>query len=58
MSDEEFVLKMMKEGSVDPDKFLSSKVCQLAKKMESSKGTARHIQQLAVDPQAVQINLM
>ena len=54
----EFVSKMINEGSVDLDKFLASKVCHLAKKMESSKVTARHIKQIAGDPQAAQINLM
>ena len=32
--------------------------CHLAKKMESSKATARHIKQVAGDPQVAQINLM
>ena len=56
--DEEFVSKTINEGSVDLDKFPASRVCQLAKKMESSKATARHIKQVAGDPQAAQINLM
>ena len=56
--DEEFVSKTINEGSVDLDKFPVSKVCQLAKKMESSKATARHIKQVAGDPQVAQINLM
>ena len=45
-------------GSVDLDKFPASKVCQMTKKMESSKATARHIKQVVGDPQAAQINLM
>ena len=45
-------------GSVDLEKFPASKVCQLAKKLESSKATARHIRQVAGDLQAAQINLM
>ena len=40
------------------DKFPTGKVRQLAKKMESSKVTARHIKQVASDPQVAQINLM
>ena len=40
------------------DKFPASRVCQLAKKMESSKATARQIKQVASDPQVAQINLM
>ena len=58
LKDEEFVSKTINEGSVDLDKFPTSKVCQLAKKMESSKATARHIKQVAGDPQMTQINLM
>ena len=59
LKDEEFVSKTINEGSVDLDKFPASKVCQLAKKMENSKATARHIKQVAGDPQAAaQINLM
>ena len=50
--------KTINEGSVDLDKFPASRVHQLAKKMESSKATARHIKQVAGDPQAAQINLM
>ena len=58
MRDEEFVSKTISEGSADLNKFPTSKVYQLAKKMESSKATARHIWQVAGDPQAAQINLM
>ena len=47
MKDEDFVSRTINEGSVDLDKFLASKVHQLAKKMESSKVTARHIRQVA-----------
>ena len=49
MRDEDFVSRMINEGSVDLDKFPASKVCQLEKKMESSKATARHIRQVARD---------
>ena len=58
MKDEDFVSRIINGGSVDLDKFPASKVCQLAKKMESSKTTARHIRQVAGDPQAAQINSM
>ena len=58
LKDEDFVSKTINEGSVDLDKFPTSRVHQLAKKMESSKATARHIKQVAGDPQAAQINLM
>ena len=58
LKDEEFVSKTINEGSVDLDKFPASKVCQLAKKMDSSKATARHIKQVMVHPQAAEINLV
>ena len=50
--------KTINEGSVDLDKFPARKVCQLAKKYESSKATARHIKQVAGETQATQIHLM
>ena len=58
LKDEEFVSKTINEGSVDLDKFPASRVCQFAKRMESSEATARHIKQVTGDPQAAQINLM
>ena len=58
MRDEEVVSKMINEGSIDLDRFLASKVHHLAKKMESSKVTARHIKQVSGDPYTAQINLM
>ena len=57
LKDEVFVSKIM-NYSINLDKFLASKVRQLAKKMESSKVTARYIKQVASDPQLAQINLM
>ena len=58
MKDEDFFSRTINEGSVDLDKFPASKVCQLAKKLESSKATTIHIRQVAGDPKAAQINLM
>ena len=58
LHDEEFVSKTISDGSVDLEKFPTSKVRQLAKKLESSKATACHIKQEAGDPQAAQINLL
>ena len=58
LKDEEFVSKTINEGSVVLDMLPASKVCQLAKKMKSSKATARHIKQVAGDPQVAQTNLM
>ena len=43
---------------MDLNRFPASKVHQLAKKVKSSKATARHIKQVAGDPQAALINLM
>ena len=58
LEDEEFVSKTINDSKIDLDKFPTSKVRQHAKKMESSKATARHIKQVACDPQPAQINLM
>ena len=58
LQDEEFVSRTITDGSADLDKVLASRVRQLAKKFESSKATAHHIQQVIGDPQAVQINLL
>ena len=59
LKDEEFVSKTINEGKFGPWQVSSEQVVhQLVKKMESSKATARHIKQLAGDPQAAQINLM
>ena len=57
LKDEEFASKTINDSSIDLEKFLASKVRQIAKKMESSKAT-HHIKQIANDPQATQINLM
>ena len=58
LCDEDFVSRTLTEGSVDLDKFPASRVCQLAKRFESSKATAYHIKQVAGDPHDTQINLM
>ena len=58
LCDEDFVSRTITEGSVDLDKFPASRVCQLAKKFESSKATVHHIKQVAGDLQATQITLM
>ena len=57
LRDEDFVSRTISNGSVDLDKFLVSRVCQLSKKLESSKATVRHIKQVSGEPQAAQINL-
>ena len=50
--------KTINEGNADIQKFPASKVQQLAKKMESSKATTKHIRQVARDLLAAQIQLM
>ena len=57
LHDEDFV-STITEGSIDLDKFPTSRVRQLLKKFVSSKATVHHIKQVAGDPQAAQINLM
>ena len=58
MRDEDFITKTINEGNVDIQKFPASKVCQLAKKLESSKAMAKHIRQVAGDIPAAQVQLM
>ena len=58
LKDEEFVSKTINDSNIDLEKFPASKVRQLAKTMESSKSTARHIKAVANNPQAAQLNLM
>ena len=58
MKDEDFITKTINEGNVDIQKFPASRVCQLAKKMENSKATAKHIRQVAGDLPAAQVQLM
>ena len=58
MQDDDFVTKTINEGNVDIQKFPASKVCQLTKKMESSKAMAKHIRKVAGDIPAAQVQLM
>ena len=58
LKDEEFVSKTLNEGCADLQQYPASKVRQLAKKLESSKATARHIKQATSHAQAAQINLL
>ena len=58
LKDEDFVSRTISDGSIDLDKFPASRVCQLAKKLESSKATVRHIKQVSREAQVTQINLM
>ena len=58
LHDEDFVSRAITEGSVDLDRFPTSRVLHLAKKFQSSKAIVHHIKQVAEDLQATQINLM
>ena len=50
--------KTINDSNIDLEKFPASKVRQLAKKLESSKSTARNIKKMSSDPQAAQIYLL
>ena len=56
LKDEEVFSKTINDSNNDLEKFPASKVRQLAKKMESSKSTTRHIKE--VDSQVAQVNLL
>ena len=58
LRDEKFVSKTINNSNIDLEKFPASKLRQLAKKLESSKSTARHIKQMSSEPQATQVNLL
>ena len=58
LKDEDFMSRTISDGSIDLDKFPASRVCQLAKKLESSKASVRHIKQVSREPQMTQINLL
>ena len=58
INDEDFVSKTINDSNIDLEKFPARKVRQLAKKLESSKSTARHIKKMSSDPQATQIHLL
>ena len=57
LKDESFVYKTLNEGHVELSKFPASTVCQLAKKIESSQASAKHMKKVTRDPQVVQVNL-
>ena len=58
LNDDSFVSRTLNEAHVELNKFPASTVCQLAKKLESSQATAKHIKQVTRDPQVVQVNLL
>ena len=58
LRDEEFVFETISDSNIDLEKLSASKVRQPAKKLESSKSTARHIKQMSSELQASQLNLL
>ena len=56
--DEEFVSKTINDSNINLEKFPASKVRQLAKRLESSKSTIRHIKKMSSELQATQVNLL
>ena len=58
LKDESIVSKTLNEGLVELNTFPASTMHQLAKKMESFQATAKHMNKVARDPQAVQVNLL
>ena len=58
LKDKDFVSRTISDGSIELDKLPASRVCQLAKKLVSSKATVRHIKQVSREPQANQIHLL
>ena len=58
MKDEEFVSKTLNEGCADLQQYPTSKIRQLAKKLEFGKATAQYIKQATSNAHAAQINLL
>ena len=54
LNDEDIMSKTINDSNIDLEKFPGSKVRQLAKKLESSKSTTRHIKKMSSYPQATQ----
>ena len=58
LSNESFISKTLDEGHVNLNKFPPSRVRQMAKKLEGSQATAKHMKQVTNEPHATQINLL
>ena len=59
MTDNEFIDKTINEGNTDLAQYPTAKVQQMAKKLESSKATAKHIKQHTSNMQgAAHINVL
>ena len=50
--------KTLNEGNVELSKFPASKVRQMAKKLESSQATVKHMKKVTRDPETVWVNLL
>ena len=59
MTDNEFIAKTINKGNTDLTQYPAAKVQQMAKKLESSKATAKHIKQHTSSMQgATQVNVL
>ena len=58
LSNESFISNTLDEGHVSLKNFPASKVRQMAKKLEGSQVTAKHIKQVTNEPHVTQINLL
>ena len=59
MTDNEFIAKTINEGNADLAQYPCAKVQQMAKKLESSKATAKHIKHHTSSMQgAAQFNVL
>ena len=59
MTDNEFIAKTINEANTDLAQYPAAKMWQMAKKLESSKATAKHIKQHTSSMQcAAQINVL
>ena len=58
LSNESFISKTLDEGHVSLNNFPASRVRQMAKKLEGSQATAKHMKQVTNEPHASQINLL
>ena len=58
LSNKSFISKTLDEGHVNLNKFPASRVRQMAKKLEGSQATAKHMKQVTNEPHATQINLL
>ena len=58
LSNESFISKTLDEGHVNLNKFPASRVRQMAKKLEGSQATAKHMKQVTNELHATQINLL